>query len=148
MPQFNATLLIVMLSFVVFMLLMKAWYFDPMLKLKYTREGKLEEDRTSAQRFAEEYERLHAEYEAGLKQARKEAHQVIQEVRQKAKASAQETLAEARGKAQAESEQQMTELKNWRETTYQQLEREREALTQAIIAKITPGQKVRTASGG
>jgi F-type H+-transporting ATPase subunit b len=148
MPEFNATLVIVIISFVVFMLAMKAIYFDPILKIKAEREQKLQDDRTSAQRFAEAFDRLQADYESGLKQARKEAHQVIQEIRQKAKTDAQKALLEARTLAQTETDRQMAELHNWRETTYQQLESERTALKQAVIAKVTSGHKIRTTSGG
>lgn len=148
MPEFNATIVFVMISFVIFMILMKAIYFDPILKLKYERERKLTDDQASARQFAEDYERVHADYLAGLQEARKEAHKLIQEVRQQAKTSAQQALTEARANAQVETERQMTELHNWRESTYQQLAGERDALTQAIISKVTSGRKVRTASGG
>jgi F0F1-type ATP synthase membrane subunit b/b' len=148
MPEFNATLVFVMISFVIFMILMRAIYFEPILKLKYERERKLADDQTSARQFAEDFERIQAEYLAGLQQARKEAHAVIQEVRQQAKTSAQQALTEARANAQVETDRQMTELQNWRERTYQQLASERDALTQAIISKVTSGHKVRTASGG
>jgi F-type H+-transporting ATPase subunit b len=148
MPQFNATLFFVMISFVVFMLAMKAVYFDPILKIKAKREQKLQEDRASAERFAEAFERLQADYESGLKQARKDAHNVIQEIRQKAKMDAQKTLLDARVLAQTETDRQMAELQSWRETTYQQLESEREALKRSVIAKVTSGHKIRTAPGG
>lgn len=148
MLSFNATLVVVLISFVIFMLAMKAIYFDPIMRIKHERERRLTEDRNSAQRFAEEFERIHAEYEAGLKKARKEAHQVIQAVRQRAKAEAQQALVAARGQAQTEMDRQMTELQNWRETTYRQLEGEREALTRVIIGKVTAGNKIHSVSGG
>lgn len=148
MPQFNATLLFVMISFVVFMLAMKAIYFDPILKIKAEREQKLQGDRASAERSAEAFERLQADYESGLKQARKDAHNVIQEIRQKAKADAQKALLDARVLAQTETDRQMAELQSWRESTYQQLEAERDALKRAVIAKVTSGHKVHTVPGG
>jgi F-type H+-transporting ATPase subunit b len=148
MPEFNATLVLVMVSFVIFMMAMKAIYFDPILKIKLQREEKLKDDRASAQRFAEAFERLHADYESGLQQARKEAHQLIQEIRQQAKTDAQKALADARALAQTETDRQMTELNAWRESTYRQLEAERDALKRAVIAKVTSNHKIRTASGG
>lgn len=148
MPQFNFTLILVFASFVVFMIAMKAIYFDPMLKIKDERDRKLSDDRNSAQRFAEEYEHLHADYESGLKQARKDAHLVIQEVRQQAKSEAQKALSDARATAQTETERQMKDLQEWRESTYQQLDVERNTLKQTVIAKVTSGHKIRTASGG
>jgi len=145
MPEFNATLIFVMISFAVFMLAMKAIYFDPILKLKYEREHKLQDDKDAAQRFVEEFERIHADYEAGLKKARKEAHQIIQEIRQQAKSSAQQALMEARTKAQAEMDRQMADLAAWRESTYRELENERGALTRTIIEKVTRGSRIQSA---
>jgi F-type H+-transporting ATPase subunit b len=148
MPEFNATLIFVMVSFIVFMVLMKAIYFDPMLKIKYERERKLTDDRDAAQRFAEDYNRLRAEYEAGLKQARREAHHIIQEIRQQSKTSAQQALTTARQDAQEEMDRNLNELAQWREVTYQQLEAERSNLTRSIIRKIIEGRRVGTVSGG
>ncbi|HEY9687479.1 MAG TPA: hypothetical protein V6C52_10925 [Coleofasciculaceae cyanobacterium] len=148
MPQFNATLMFVLVSFIIFMVLMKAIYFDPILKIKDERERKLIDDREAAERFAEEFDRIHAEYETGVKQARKEAHQVIQEIRQAAKAKAQQALTDARTNAHSETERQMAELAQWREDTYRQLEAERDALTRTIIGKVTTSNRVGMASGG
>ena len=148
MLQFNATLIFVMVSFIIFMILMKAIYFDPILKIRAERERKLTDDQESSRRFAEDFERIYAEYQAGLQQARKEAHVLIQDIRQNAKNNAQATVHTARNEAQAESDRQMVDLHQWRENTYQQLEGERDILTQAIINKVTNGSKVRTAFGG
>jgi|GEM_PF-1851198 len=146
MPEFNATLVFVMVSFIIFMVVMKVIYFDPILNIKHERERKLTDDKSSAEQFAEEYERVYAEYQAALKKARQEAHQLIQEIRQNAKLAAQQSLTEARANAQNESDRQIAELNNWRETTYSQLEGERNELTKAIVSKITSGGKIRTAS--
>lgn len=148
MLQFDATLIFVMISFIVFMILMKAVYFDPILKIRAERERKLTDDQEAARQFALDYERIYAEYQASLQNARKEAHTLIQEMRQQAKSSALEALQQARTEAQSESDKQMAELNEWRDTTYRQLEGERETLTRAIISKVTNGQKVRTATGG
>ncbi len=147
MPTFNATLLFVIISFVVFTILMKAIYFDPIMKIKNERERKIIDDQESAVNFAQQYEILNQEYQAGLKKARQDAHSVIQEIRQQAKTSAQKAVIEARTSAQAQTDQQMAELDAWRESTYRQLESERASLTQAVIAKVKAGGKIRTASG-
>lgn len=141
------TLVVFVLSFVVFMLAMKALYFDPILKIKHEREAKLVGDKESALQFNEEYARLKAEYEEGLRQARKEAHAAIQKIRLDAKNNAQQVLTEARGQAQQEMEQRMAELAEWRETTYRELEGERTNLTRQIVEKVRAGGRVTTARG-
>jgi F-type H+-transporting ATPase subunit b len=147
MPTFNATFLFVLISFGVFALLMKAIYFDPIMKIRNERERKLTDDQQSAVDFASQYEKLHQEYQASLKQARLEAHQVIQEIRHQAKTTAQKTVVEARTTAQTETDKQMADLNAWRETTYRQMESERASLTQSVIAKVKAGGKIRTATG-
>lgn len=147
MPTFNATFLFVLISFGVFALLMRAIYFDPIMKIRNERERKLTDDQQSAVDFSSQYERLHQEYLASIKQARLEAHQVIQEIRQEAKITAQKTVMTARASAQAETDKQMAELNEWRESTYRQLESERASLTQGVIAKVKAGGKIRTATG-
>ncbi len=148
MPEFNATLLFVMISFVVFMILMKALFFDPILRVKETRERKVTGDREDARQFLDDYEQIRLSYEAELKQARREAHRIIQEVRQTAKVTAQQTLMDARTQAQSELSAKMVTLAEWRESTYQQLETERSHLTQSIIRKVTHGQHAGTAARG
>ena len=148
MPQFNATLIFVLLSFVVFMLLMKVIYFDPMLKIKIQRERQLEQDSDSARQLVQESVRLNADYDAALHRARREAQQIIQTLRQEAKTKSSETLAQARQNAQADMERQMAELAAWREKTYQELEPERRSLMQTIIQKIVEHRPVGTLTGG
>lgn len=140
------TLLIVFLSFVVFMLLMKAVYFDPILKIKHARERKILEEQETALKMAEEYAALSREYEAGLKKARQEAHRLIQEIRQQAKQSAQDSLAKSREEALAETARQMDALAQWREETYRQMESERESLKRTILDKVVIGSRMQTAS--
>lgn len=147
MPTFNATFLFTLISFAIFALLMKAIYFDPIMKIKNERERKLIDDQESSVDFVRQYEKLHLEYQAGIKQARMEAHHVIQEIRQSAKTSAQKTIVEARTQAQADTDRHMGELRDWRESTYREMASERATLTQGVIAKVKAGGKIRTATG-
>jgi F0F1-type ATP synthase membrane subunit b/b' len=146
MLHFNATLVFVLLSFGFFMLLMKAIYFDPMLRIKMERERRLVDDREAAQRFSEDYERLRSEYESALQRARREAQRVIRESREQAQASASQTLTQARQEAQTDMDRQMDELAQWREVAYRQLAPERENLMRLIVRKITEHRPVGTVS--
>lgn len=146
MISFDGTLILVFISFFVFMFLMKKVYFEPIFRIKEERERRMAEDREFAQKYAAEYGQLSLDYEAGLKKARLEAHQVIQEIRAKAKASAGETVAQARQRAQQELEKEMEALAGEREDTYRQMEAERRALANAIIQKVTAGRVHATSS--
>lgn len=135
--QFDGTFFAVILSFTVFMILMRAVYFEPIRQLKEQREAKKRVDRKDTVAFVEEHERLQLEYETGLKEARKKAQQVIQELRQDAKKQASVTVGQARDNVRSELEGKMEELSRWREESYAKLGEERQALAQAIINKVT-----------
>ena len=146
MISFDGTFILILLSFILFMFVMKAIYFEPVMRVKEARERKLTDDKESAQNFAAEYARLREEYEGGLRKARLEAHQVVQEIRQQAKATASQTITQARTDAQAELDRQMADLAAWREDTYRQMESERETLAKTIIQKVTAAGNRQTAA--
>jgi len=139
MPDFNLTLILVIVSFVIFMLLMKAIYFDPMLKIKLAREEKMNADQASAQQLSQEFEQIEANYQATIQKARKDAHTVIQTIQQDARRSSQETIQKARAEVQADLERQMTDLHQWQETTYQEMAPDRNILTQTVIHLVRHG---------
>jgi F-type H+-transporting ATPase subunit b len=138
--QFDGTFFLIIASFVVFMLLMRAIYFEPIRRIKDQRERKKLEDREQADSSLAEYTRLQEEYEASLRDARRRAQQVILEVRQGAKKTASETVGKAREEVRQDLERQMAELARWREEAYGQLAEDRRALAGTIIQKITAGR--------
>ncbi len=138
--QFDGTFFAVILSFTVFMLLMRAVYFEPVRRIKEQREAKKAVDRKDTEAFVEEHERLRLEYETGLKEARLKAQKVIQELRQDAKKQAGETVGQARDSVREELDRQLEELSRWREEAYAKLVEERKALVRTIIDKVTAGR--------
>ncbi len=144
--EIDGTLIVVIISFFVFMLLMRSVYFEPIRQIKAERERKKEEDRKSTETHLADLEKMKAEYEQGLKDARKRSHLVLQEIRQKAKESAFETLTAARQQAAKELEAQMTELSSWQENAYQKLAEDRSELARLIVQKVAG--KVPAASKG
>jgi len=136
MPEFNATLLFVLVSFIIFMVIMKAVFFDPILKLKAQREQQLLQDRETAQRSDEQHDALKQEYDAGLQKARREAQQVLQRLREDAKRNASTIISQARADAQTQLDREFASLAEAREQAYQSLESERHNLKQTIISKV------------
>ena len=137
MLEFNATLLLVLVSFLIFMGLMKSIYFDPVARVKQARQNKLAGDQKSAQDFLQDLDHLKHAYEAGLAEARAKAQQVIADIRRKAKASAGEAIHLAREDARTALDIQMAEMHRWQEEAYQELSQERPQLAKRIIQKIT-----------
>jgi len=137
MPQFNATFLFVLLSFFVFMLLMKAVFFDPLLRIKTAREQQLEGDKVTASSAADEWVQLRHRYEDGLKEARKAAYGLIQESSRHAKTEAQAIVQTAKQQAQQQIDAQLQTLQSWRDNAYQDLQQERAALAQLVVERVS-----------
>ncbi|MBX2859851.1 MAG: hypothetical protein KTR14_01355 [Vampirovibrio sp.] len=138
--DFDATFIFVLLSFVLFMWLMKGLFFDPIARIKEEREQKLSGDRQNAQQLAQDQLQLAEDYEANLAKARADAQKLIQEKMQAARQSASATTDEARQKATAELEAKMAELDREREEAYQQLTQQRADLVGIIVGKVTGGK--------
>jgi len=137
MLTFNFTFVIVFLSFLVFMTLMKAVFFDPIAKIRKEREAKLDADKQAAKTAALQLEKLQTEYDESIKQARRQAQDVVNQLRVEAKKSAADTMATAREEARTHLDAKLGELSQWREETYQQLGSERQQLVQIILSKVS-----------
>lgn len=132
------TLILIMTSFIVFMVMMKKSFFDPIRGIKQEREKKLLDERQSAQTILKEQQTLESNYETGIRDARKKSQEIIQEFRTEAKAKADAKLNESRQQAQSHLEKGMDELSSWRNETYSQLEHERQELAKHIIQRLFP----------
>lgn len=139
---FNATILFVFLSFIVFMYVMKAIFFDPVLGIIKERDGKMLDDKNQAVSLRDQLVDSEATYEQGLKDARKKSQEVISDIRGQAVQQSADAIAEARKKASAELDKQMEDLDKWREESYANLSSERANLTSIIINKVTEGKSL------
>lgn len=139
MLSVNGTFLLVLVSFVVFMLLMRAVFFEPVRKVKAEREEKLKGDADSAHNAVSEISELNLNYESALKDARAKAQALVASLQTQARQEAQATVQKARSKAQEDLDKRMGELHQWREDTYQTLSGERQSLTRMIIDKVSGG---------
>jgi F0F1-type ATP synthase membrane subunit b/b' len=137
MITINATFLLVFISFLIFMGLMKALFFDPVQQVKANREHKLTEDAQTAAKSRMERETLSAAYQEELQKARKHATDLISQARQQAKQQAMEKTGSAREEARILLEAKMIELADWREQTYHSLSAERDAIVELIYHKLT-----------
>jgi F-type H+-transporting ATPase subunit b len=136
MLEINITAGVILVSFFLFMFLMKGVFFDPIAAIKLQREQKLQEDLEQARALSKEHEALYQTYEAQLKEARQKAQKVIMEFRERAKGEAFAKTQAAREEAQVQLEEQLAAIAKQREQVYQELESERTSLVQSILTKI------------
>lgn len=129
-------------SFLVFMVLMKNVFFDPIRDVKVERDkavyGQLEE----SEALAKEHQQLFETYEAELKKARLQAQKIITEYRDKAKQEAFSQVNETRESSRVKLEQQLAEIAQEREAVYAQLESEKKALVEVILEKVVKAPSI------
>jgi F-type H+-transporting ATPase subunit b len=150
MLEFNATFVLVLLSFSLFAAWMKSFFFDPIARIKQARADILAQDEAQARLNDEEALFLEAQYEEALWDARRQAQarletnqrqtqSYIAALRQKAQTEAQATLTQAR----ARMEEEKIRLG-------QELSRYQGPLLQALLSKLAPWRSfnLMTSGGG
>lgn len=145
MFSIDATFLVVFFSFLVFMLIMDAMFFKPILAVKNERENSIEAGKQAAEEAARKTAELSQTYENQLAEARRKAQQIIQEKRAWAKTNASQHLAKAREQAHSQIAQQTELLKAERDQVYASLQSQRDDYANAIIEKLSRRQTHTTA---
>jgi F0F1-type ATP synthase membrane subunit b/b' len=145
MIQLDGTVLIVFLSFFVYMFLMKAIYFDPIMRIKHEREDSIDKGYQMATDADKKTVEIEETYQKSMVEARRKAQAVMQKYREEARAKASAQLHEARQQALTEIDQRVSELRQSQDSVYHQLEGQKDELA-AMIAKKLSGSAQATAS--
>ncbi len=101
MLEFDATAIVIAISFIVFMLIMNAIFYKPLLKLQDEREDYIANNKQQAQNYQNEAQGLLSEHDEIIKQTKKQAKDIISDVLEKAKNEKSEKVAEANQQASA-----------------------------------------------
>lgn len=143
MFDINGTLLLVLISFVIFMGLMKTLFFEPVGQVLNERATTLDGDITAAKDAqTKQRDALHS-YDERLRNARQQAQVIIQERREEAREKASATIAEARSQAQAELATQMDQLAQTRQSIYNDLkEHHYHAMVDAVVNKVVQSKSL------
>jgi F-type H+-transporting ATPase subunit b len=140
MLALNATFIIVFISFVLFMLLMRGVFFEPVAGILAQRSQKLADDREAIESSQVSCAQLTAQYQQSIAGAQRKAQAVLQASRDEARKQVTQLLEDARQQAQRDVEAQLAELKTWQANTMTQLVSEKEGLVQLVIQKIRHSQ--------
>jgi F-type H+-transporting ATPase subunit b len=122
----NATLVVFVVSFLIFMFLLNEVYLKPVGKTLEERAKYIEDQIQAGRQAHSEAGQLQSNYESDLRKIREEAQQVIQEAVSQANRARQEQL----GKIAAEGQVKLEKAK-------QEIEAERAQLIDALVAEET-----------
>lgn len=134
--DFNATLPIMMIQFVLLAYLLNVLFYKPVGKVLDDRDEYIRSNSEGGEERLVEAQRLTQQYETELADARRQAQSVIAEAKAAAQKIASDELAAAQQAAQAEREQASQEIDRQKQAAFSSLERDVDALSQQILAKL------------
>jgi F-type H+-transporting ATPase subunit b len=136
MFNFNLTIAIQMVSFLVFVFLMNRLFFRPIVRAIEARQAYLLEQQQKASESLKETESLQRDYEARLKHAREEAQAIVQAATAEAEAKRREALATASAEAAVVLDAARGEIAAERDKALESLRGEVAAIAGSISAKV------------
>jgi len=137
MLSIDVTFLWILASFVVFMLLMKAMFFDAVARIKNARLQHLESDAAKAEQARQAAERHQQEWQARFAQAQQKSQALMAQARANATTQSQARVDAARTQAQQTVETSLASLAQWRADTLDALTPDRQALRDSLLNKLS-----------
>lgn len=136
MFDFDATLPLMALQFILLAVVLNAIFYKPLNKVLDERAEFLRRQKGEAKERLAKATGLTAKYEQQLGEARRQSQDIIAAAQADAKRLADEQIAEAQRQAQAERESAAQEIEQEKQAAMQALEQQVEALSRQILEKL------------
>lgn len=134
--DFDATLPLMALQFVILVVVLNAIFYKPIGKAIDERDEYIRQTALSAKERLVKSEALAKQYEQELAVSRKEARNVIAHAQADAQKISAQKIAEAQAEAQKQREQAAKEIEEQKQAAFQSLEQEIDALSSQILVKL------------
>ena len=136
MFDFDATLPLMALQFLVLTVVLNAIFYKPMSKMLDDRDEYIRTTKLSAKERLAKAEKLANEYEQNLGETRKQSQAVIATAQVDARKIASAKVAEAQKEAQVSREKVGQEIEQQKQEAMRSLEKEVDALSRQILEKL------------
>ncbi|MBW4688679.1 MAG: F0F1 ATP synthase subunit B' [Komarekiella atlantica HA4396-MV6] len=136
MFDFNATLPLMALQFLLLAALLNAIFYKPLTKVLDDRDNYIRTNTLEARERLAKAERLATEYEQQLAEARRQSQATVEAAQAEAKKITAEKIAEAQKEAQAQREQAAVEIERQKQEAMRTLEQRVDALSRQILEKL------------
>ena len=136
MFDFDATLPLMALQFVLLAIVLNAIFYKPLNKALDERAEYIRSQKAGERERLVKAEQLTKQYEQQLGEARRQSQEIIAAAQADAKRTADEQIAQAQREAQARREQAAQEIEQEKQTAMQPLEQQVEALSRQILEKL------------
>jgi F-type H+-transporting ATPase subunit b len=136
MFDFNATLPVMALQFLLLAALLNAIFYKPLTKVLDERDNYIQGNKLSARERLDKAERLTKEYEQQLADARKQSQTVMASATEEAQKVYADQVAAAQKEAQGQREQASKEIERQKQEVMGSLEQQVDSLSQQILDKL------------
>lgn len=134
--DFDATLPLMALQFLLLMVVLNAIFYKPLSKAIDDRDEYIRKNLLEARERLAQSEKLAKQYEQELADTRRKAQTTIASAQADAQKISAEKIAQAQTEAQAEREQAFQEIEQQKAEAFSSLEQEVDALTRQILEKL------------
>ncbi|GAA6622305.1 F0F1 ATP synthase subunit B' [Scytonema sp. NUACC26] len=136
MFDFDATLPVMALQFLLLAALLNVIFYKPLTKALDDRENYIRTNNLEAKERLAKAERLTKDYEQQLADARRQAQSVVAQAQAEAQKITAEKVAEAQKEAQAQREQVAQDIDQQKQEAMRSLEQQVDALSRQILDKL------------
>ncbi|MBK1989826.1 F0F1 ATP synthase subunit B' [Sphaerospermopsis aphanizomenoides BCCUSP55] len=136
MFDFDATLPLMALQFLLLAALLNVIFYKPLTKVLDDRDNYIRTNNLDARERLAKAERLSKEYEQQLASARKQSQVTLEAAQTEAKNITAQKIAEAQQEAQAQREQAAREIEQQKQAAMSTLEGQVDALSRQILEKL------------
>jgi F-type H+-transporting ATPase subunit b len=136
MFDFDATLPLMAVQFLILMVLLNKLFFAPLMKVLDERDAFIRSNQTGAQGQLEKAQKLEQQYSQELADSRRQSQSIIAAAQSEAQKIASQRMAEAQQEAQAQREETQRELDQQKAEAMRSPEQQVEALSRQIMDKI------------
>ncbi|TKY74741.1 ATP synthase subunit b' [Spatholobus suberectus] len=136
--DFNLTLPIIMVEFLLLMVALDKIWFTPLGKFMDERDAAIREKLNSVKDTSEEVKQLEEKASAVMAAARAEIAAALNKMKKETQAEVEQKIAEGRKKVEAELQEALASLELQKEETIKSLDSQIAALSQEIVKKVLP----------
>ena len=142
MFDFDATLPLMALQFLILAAVLNAIFYKPLSKALEERNDYIRSNKQEAKERLAKAEQLAKQYDRELAQSRKQAQEIIAEAQADAKKMANDEIAAAMQEAQSQREQAQIEINQQKQEALTSLEQQVDALSRQILEKLLGSELV------
>jgi F-type H+-transporting ATPase subunit b len=136
MFDFDATMPLMALQFVLLAIILNAIFYKPLNKALDERADYIRQQETGGEKQLAQAKELAAKYQQQLADARKQSQEVVAAAQAEAKKIATEAVANAQKEAQVKKEAAAQEIEQQRQEALKTLETQVDALSRQILEKL------------